>query len=71
MPDQITVTGKVGPGLTLTAGVFTNVTRFEVDTVNGVLSAYCDQGSPRIVSIGAASTFTVTLSSNNYTIVIS
>lgn len=67
-----TVTGKVGPGDTLTAAVFTGVKSFSVDTEQGILTLVSDQGpNPLAVDISAAATFTVTISSGVYTITIS
>lgn len=72
MPDQITLTAKVGPGLTVTTLVLTNVTFFSVDTVQGILQVTCDQNPyGGIYDISAATTFTCTVSARNYTIVIS
>lgn len=72
MGDQITLTAKVGPGLTVSAIVLTGVTKFSVDTVQGLLEVTCDQNPyGGIYDISAASTFTVTVSSKLYTIVIS
>jgi len=74
MPSTATVTGKVGPGATLTAYVFNNVTFFSVDTVNEVLDLMFNNGSGaerRQIDISAATTITCTVSGNNYTLTIS
>ena len=70
MADTLTVTGKVGPGLTATTIELSDVTEFRVDTVNGMLYVISG-GVKKEFEIASASTFTVTVSSNNYTITIS
>jgi len=74
MPSVATVTGKVGAGATITAMVFNNVTFFSVDTNNEVLDIMFNNGSGaerRQIDIGAATTFTCTISGANYTLTIS
>lgn len=70
MPSTATITGKIGPADTLTATVFTGVTSFSLDTVNGVLNLVCDQGRPQI-DVYAQTTLTLTVSSHVYTLTIS
>lgn len=68
--SQITVTGTVGPGQALTAGVFTNVSYWSVDCASGVLT-FQSNGKTYNVYIGAQTTFTVTMSGTNFTVAIS
>lgn len=70
--SQVTVTAKAGPAVTLTAGVFTNVTSFAIDCDNEILTIV--QSSPARtlqLDIGAATTITCTVSGNTYTVSIS
>ena len=74
MPSVATITGKVGPGATITAQVFNNVTFFSIDCPNEVLEiVYTDANGPRRsqIDIGADTTITCTVSGNNYTLTIS
>lgn len=70
MSATLTLTGVVGPGNSITAGVYTGVTFFNVDTVNNIISF--DQGT-RIVnfSITSATTISATKSGSTYTLTIS
>lgn len=72
MPSTATITGTVGPGITLAAGVFTNVVRIDFDTVNEVLTIYMsDKIAPAYISIAAATTLLLTVvAPNNYTLTI-
>ena len=70
MSATVTVTGTVGPGRTLTAGVFTGVTSFTIDTVQNMIYFESSQGRKE-VSINAATTITATKSGSTYTLVIS
>jgi len=74
MPSVATITGKVGPGGTLTTQVFNNVTFFSIDTTNEVLEiVFSDANGPRRIQIdiGADTTITCTVSGNTYTLTIS
>jgi len=74
MPGTATVTGKVGPGATLTAAVFNNVTFFSIDTNNELLDIMFNNGSGaerRQIDIAAATTILCTVSGNTYTLTIS
>ena len=75
MPDQVTVTGKVGPNLTVTTLVITNVSDFRVDTVQNMLYVSGQIGGqiPKIheFDVNAATVMTVTKSGNNWTVAIS
>lgn len=66
----LTVTGKTGAGLTMTAQVFTGVTSYNVNAATHLLSIV--QG-PVVtqVDINAATTFTTTITAGNYAVTIS
>lgn len=69
---SVTVTGTAGPGKSITAQVFNNVTAFRLDPVNAMLNL--DQSDQLTqISIAAATTITVTLAAaaGNYTVTIS
>lgn len=72
MASQLTVTGKVGPNKSLTAGVFTDIASWSVDE-NAILTMVSRNNGQTIqVSITAATVFTVTVvAAGNYTVVIS
>ena len=75
MPDQVTVTGNVGPGLTATAVVITNVTEIRFDTVNSMVyitGTAGNSGYPKIheFDISDENTVTVTKSGYNWTVTI-
>lgn len=65
-----TVTGKNGPGLTVTSRLFTNVQSFTVDVVKGMLTMN-QNGADVQVAINTATTFTVVITAGNYTVTIS
>lgn len=71
MASQVTVTGKAGPGNTVTAAVYTNIKGFAVDTDVNILSITEEDGFVQKIAITAATTFTVTKSGSNYTVAIS
>lgn len=70
MAATLTITSKTGPGLTVTSQVITNVESYHLDfglqqfqvVANGITSFY---------DIAADTTFTITRSGNNWTLVIS
>jgi hypothetical protein len=70
MPSQLTVTGKNGAGITVTALVLTDIASFAVDINTKILTVVQDSVTLQF-DISAATTFTVTISSGNYTIAIS
>lgn len=70
MANTATVTGKAGPGLTVTAAVFTNVTTWTVDNVNAILTINTN-GQIVTVDIGGKTTFTVTVSGGTYAVAVS
>lgn len=74
MAGTATVTGKAGPGNTLTAKVFNNVTFFSIDTNNEVLRLNYDNGDGAtyiFIDIGADTTILCTVSGSTYTLTIS
>ena len=71
MASQVTVTGKAGPGITVTAQVFSNISAFGVDTNVNILSITDAAGFVNKIGITAATTFTVTKSGSNYTVAVS
>lgn len=70
MASQVTVTGKYGPGLTATATVITGVVAFGIDTEKEILTVNINTGEIRFFDIAAATTITVTVSGNTYTVTI-
>lgn len=73
MPATVTVTGKIGPAVTMTAAVFTGVASFGINCFNAeVLSLTFSDGRPPVdISIAAATTLTLTVSGDNYALTIS
>ena len=70
MASTVTVTGSIGPNVTLTSKVFSNVTSFKVDPVLGLLEIN-QSNVITAIAIGAATTMTVTISGTDYTVTIS
>lgn len=72
MASQVTVTGKNGAGITVTALVLSNISSFAVDVINYILTVVQDSVTLQF-DIRAATTFTVTISgaAGNYTVAIS
>lgn len=75
MPSQLTYTGKIGPGNTLTSKVFPDVRMMAFDFDKRVLQVNYYQGSePEEVHLdmaGGTVTLTDTIAANQHTIVIS
>lgn len=67
MSSTATVTGKVGPAITMTAQTFTGVTSVTIETDKSMLTVVHD-AVPTMIDIGADTTITVTKSGNNYTL---
>jgi hypothetical protein len=69
----VTVTGTIGPGNTVTAGVFNNIQFFTLNPVTSMLQMTDVNDKVTEVSIAAATTITVVLSAaaGNYTVTIS
>lgn len=70
MAATVTVTGTIGAGVAVTAGVIQNVLNFSIDCVNNILTVVIAAG-PIIYSIAAATTITATKSGSTYTLTIS
>jgi hypothetical protein len=73
MPGTATVTGKVGGGVTLTSGVFQNVSFFSLDTTNEVLTIKYNNGDGAkeiAIDVSAQTTWTLTVSGNTYTLTV-
>lgn len=70
MAESITVTGKIGPGSTLTAVVYTGVSEHTIDCVANILTMVIN-GLRRAIDITAATTITATKSGSTYTLVVS
>jgi hypothetical protein len=71
MPSTVTVTGKIGPGLSMSGLVLTNLKNFLIDCVNNTLDTEDMSGKHRHMDISAASTFTVVISGRTYAVTIS
>jgi len=70
MSATVTVTGTIGPGVAVTAQVFSDVTSFSIDTTNNLLTLVQGFKTTQI-SIAAAATITATKSGSTYTFSIS
>lgn len=70
MSATMTVTGKAGPGDTVTAQVFTDVRAWRQDCINNVLSIEKSDGRIIDITIDAASTYTVTKTADTATYVV-
>lgn len=72
MSATVTVTGKTGAGLTMTAQVFNNVSSFNVNADTEMLQLVQAGKPDTFVDISAATTMTVTITApNTYTVTIS
>jgi len=74
MSATITVTGVVGPAITMTAQTFTGIESFGFNCagVNEVFYMFFVDGrTPLYISIAAATTITITTSGTAYTVTIS
>jgi len=71
MSATVTATGVVGPGDTLTAGVFSDISIVDFDCVNNILSLTDINGKVVQISITSATTITATKSSSTYTLNVS
>lgn len=69
---QITATGVVGAGATITSKVYTNVLSFTVDCVNNTLTMFgpLPNNEPLTVDISGIAAPTWTVSGNKYTLVV-
>jgi hypothetical protein len=72
MASQFTITGKVGPGNTVTSQLIADVVRFEYLTApKSMLFVQTSEGKIYEFDISADTTWTITLSSGNVTVVVS
>jgi len=72
MAATATVTGKVGPGNTLTAAVFQQVAQVQFDCVGNILTLIDVNGSVvHQIDVNAATTITATKSGSTYTFTVS
>ena len=62
MASTVTVTGKAGPGITVTAQVFSDVASWTVDCNKAQIQINNSDGSIKFIDIGGKTTFTVTVS---------
>ena len=70
MAATLTLTGTVGPGTALTAGVFTNVSSFTINADTNMVY-FVQNGEHFEVSVNAATTVTATKSAAVWTLTIS
>lgn len=73
MSATVTVTGVIGPAISVTATVFTNVASFTFNTVGAEILTltFSDGRNPIDISIAAATTITCTVSGSAYTLTVS
>lgn len=71
MSATFTVTGSTGPGVELTAQVFNDVVRYEVDPDGQKLTLFFGDNSFTVIDISGATTFTTTISGTTYTVTVS
>lgn len=76
MPSQVTYTGKIGPGNTLTTSIFPDVRRFAMDFVKRTIEMtyVLPHQEPKDVVLdlaGGTVTLTDTVAVNQHTIVVS
>jgi hypothetical protein len=70
MPSQATISGKTGPGSTITSTVLRNLTQFNLDLAKKVLSTQAD-GQYQEFDLQVTTTLTCTISAGQATIVVS
>lgn len=72
MPHSATLTGTHGPGITMTAKVFNNISKAEWDFVNGVLNIEYDQPVRNIrIALTGLTTITHTITAGQHSITVS
>ncbi len=71
MAATVTATGVVGPAITLTTGVFTDVRAVHFDCINNILELTMDSDYIQKIAITAATTITATKSGSTYTFTVS
>jgi hypothetical protein len=70
MAVSATVTGVTGPAKALTATVFSNIRSLTLDASNGNLSIVTNTGRVVDISCYAATTCTVTVASNAWSVTV-
>lgn len=70
MPNTATVTGVIGPAMTVTSLVLTNVTDIDFNLAAQTVTITCDQGKPCFDLYGTT-TVTYSVSSHIATVAIS
>lgn len=72
MAATVTITGTAGPGKTVAAAVFNNVSSFLIDTDKNMITLYlADSTVVSPISVAAAGTVTATKAGNVWTLTIS
>jgi hypothetical protein len=71
MPAAVTLTGKAGPALSLTAKTFTDVQSMGLDFDGNMITLNQPGAVVGPIDIGPATTVTATKSGNTWTLVIS
>jgi len=66
----LTVDGFTGAGIAIQAKVFSDIAKFEVDVVNGMLTMYDSANKVIRVAISTAATMVVVIAGGNYTVTI-
>lgn len=70
MPSTAIVTAKTGPGQTVTAYSLPNVIRISLDTINKLLFVTTSDDTRHDFDVSAATTYTLTVSSGNFTLTV-
>lgn len=71
MPGTVTLTGTNGPGVAVTAAVFTDVTAINIDLNKNIITLTKSGEIVSPISVAAATTVTATKSGNAWTLTIS
>lgn len=71
MSATVTLTGTAGPGISVTATVFTGISSFLIDTDKNVITMFQGGSALPPISIAAATTVTATKSGTAWTLTIS
>ena len=66
----LTVDGFTGAGIAIQAKVFSDIAKFEVDVVNGMLTMYDSANKVIRVAISTAATMVVVIAGGNYIVTI-
>lgn len=67
---SVTITGKAGPGLTVTAQTYTGVTDVAFNVSRSEVTLVLSSGAILTIAVATTLTVTVTVSSGNYTVTI-